>query len=78
MKPTGFVKRIDEMGRIVIPKNVRQTINVTTGDSLQFFIDGDGIVMKKFSSACEFCGSDNDLTELKGKYICAECVSHLK
>ena len=56
MKPTGFVKKIDEMGRIVIPKNVRKTIGAEIGDSLQFFIDGDNIIMKKFSVSCAFCG----------------------
>ncbi len=78
MKPTGFVKKIDEMGRIVIPKSVRQTINAGIGDNLQFFIDGDSIVMKKFSNACLFCGSENNLTEIHEKYICANCISLFK
>jgi len=78
MKPTGFIKKIDEMGRIVIPKNVRKTIDAEIGDSLQFFIDGDNIIMKKFSQSCVFCGSENDLSELNEKYICAECVAKLK
>ncbi len=78
MKPTGFVKKIDEMGRIVIPKNVRKTIGAEIGDSLQFFIDGDNIIMKKFSVSCAFCGSENELTELNEKYICAECIARLK
>ncbi len=78
MKPTGFVKKIDEMGRIVIPKNVRKTIGAEIGDSLQFFIDGDNVVMKKFSLCCIFCGSENELTELNEKHICAECISKLK
>lgn len=78
MKPTGFVKKIDEMGRIVIPKSVRQALSVETGDNLQFFIDGDGIVMKKFSTACVFCGSGDDLSEFMGKYVCSNCISNLK
>ena len=78
MKPTGFIKKIDEMGRIVIPKNVRKTIDAEIGDSLQFFIDGDNIIMKKFSQSCVFCGSENNLSELNEKYICAECVAKLK
>lgn len=78
MKPTGFVKKIDEMGRIVIPKNVRKTIGAEIGDSLQFFIDGDNIIMKKFSQSCVFCGSESDLTELNEKYICADCAAKLK
>ncbi len=78
MKPTGFIKKIDEMGRIVIPKNVRRTIDAEIGDSLQFFIDGDNIVMKKFSLSCVFCGSENNLTELNEKHICAECIARLK
>lgn len=78
MKPTGFVKKIDEMGRIVIPKSVRQALSIETGDNLQFFIDGDGIVMKRFSTSCVFCGSGDDLSELMGKYVCKSCLSSLK
>lgn len=78
MKPAGFIKKIDEMGRIVIPKDIRKTINVSIGDSLQFFIDGDSIVMKRFPAACVFCGSEDNLTELSEKYICDTCISKLK
>ncbi len=78
MKPSGIIKKIDEMGRIVIPKEIRTTMGVDTGDRLQFFIDGDSVVMKKLSVSCIFCGSENDLTELNEKHICAECISKLK
>lgn len=78
MKPTGIIKKIDEMGRIVIPKPIRKTINAEIGDSLQFFVDGDSIIVKKYSLSCVFCGSESDLTELNEKHICAECISKLK
>ena len=78
MKATGFVKKIDEMGRVVIPKDIRQAINVDHGDVLQFFVEDDSIIMKKFSDACVFCGSDESLTELNGKHVCAECIAKLK
>ena len=77
MKPTGFIKNIDEVGRIVIPKPVRKTINVELGDSLQFFIEDDCIILKKLSTTCTFCGSEKELRCLNEKYVCAECIAKL-
>ncbi len=77
MKATGFIKKIDELGRIVIPKDIRRTLGVSNGESLQFFLEGDTVVLKKFGEECEFCGASDNLTELKGKFICDNCKKEL-
>lgn len=73
MKATGFIKKIDELGRIVIPKDIRKVLGVNNLDSLQFFLDGDSVVLKRFGEHCEFCGNDEDLISFKGKFICKDC-----
>ena len=77
MKATGFIKKIDELGRIVIPKDIRRTLGVSNGEALQFFLDGETVVLKKFGQECLFCGSGEALTELKGKFICDSCKKEL-
>lgn len=78
MKATGFVKKLDELGRIVIPKEVRKAIGVDHNDFLQFYLDGESIVMKKFGECCALCGSYDDVVPFKKKYICEECLKELK
>jgi transcriptional pleiotropic regulator of transition state genes len=77
MKATGFIKKIDDLGRIVIPKDIRKTLGVNNGDALQFFVEGDTVVLRKFGEECEFCGETEELTELRGKFICKSCKAAL-
>lgn len=77
MKATGFVKRIDELGRIVIPKDIRRALGVSNGEELQFFLDGDTVALKKFGNVCAFCGNGEELVEFKGKFICESCKKEL-
>ena len=77
MKALGINKKIDELGRIVIPKDVRKALGVENSDYLQFFIDGDSLILKKLGNGCEFCGSESALFEFKGKFICSECKKAL-
>ncbi len=78
MKATGFVKKIDELGRIVIPKDIRKTLEVDHNDYLQFFLDGDSIVMKRFGEFCALCNSTDDLTKFNDKFICESCLRELR
>ena len=78
MKATGFVKKIDELGRIVIPKDIRRTLGVDHNDYLQFFLDGETIIMKKFGEYCAICNSSDDVVKFKDKFICEECLRELK
>ncbi len=78
MKATGFVKKIDELGRIVIPKDIRKSLGATHGDYLQFFLDGDTVVMKKFGEYCAICNSSDDVIKVKEKFICKDCLEQIK
>ena len=78
MKATGIVRKIDELGRIVIPMEIRTQFDISVRDSLEIFVDESNIIIKKIESSCIFCGNTKDLTNFKGKLICANCVSSFK
>ncbi len=78
MKSTGIVRKVDELGRIVIPKELRKTFNIGEKDALEIFVDGGKIILKKYEPACIFCGQARDNVNYKGKNICPECVDQLK
>mgnify|MGYP002513832604 CR=1 FL=1 len=78
MKATGIVRRIDDLGRVVIPKEIRRTMRIREGDPLEIYTDGNRIVLKKYENTCIFCGSDENLTEHKGKMVCQDCIKALK
>lgn len=77
MKATGIVRRVDELGRIVLPIELRRTLDIAERDALEIYMEGNSIVLKKHSAACVFCGSAAELTEFKDKNICAACLSQL-
>ena len=77
MKTTGFIKKIDELGRIVIPKDIRKALGVNNLEYIEFYLDGDRVVIKKSGNCCCFCGSDTDLTEFREKFICGRCLDEL-
>ncbi|BBI32340.1 AbrB/MazE/SpoVT family DNA-binding domain-containing protein [Cohnella abietis] len=77
MKATGIVRRIDDLGRVVIPKEMRRTLGVANGDPIEFFVEGDRIILRKYNPGCVMCGSVTDVKELRGKSICASCVSEI-
>ena len=79
MKSTGIVRKVDELGRIVLPIELRRTLNISEKkDALEIFVDGNQIVLKKYEPACVFCGSADDITNFKGHNICKKCISELK
>ena len=69
MKSTGIVRRVDELGRIVLPIELRRTLNIAEKDSLEIYVDGSSIMLKKYQPACIFCDSAKDITVFKGKNI---------
>ena len=77
MKSTGMVRDIDEMGRIVIPKELRNAFNLNVKDHVEIFTDNDCIVLKKYNPGCTFCGSVNGLTMYKQKLICDDCIEEI-
>ena len=78
MKSTGFVKKIDELGRILIPKELRSSMELDTKDALEMFVDGDRIVLQKYQPACIFCNNADNIIFFEGRRICASCLSKLK
>lgn len=73
MKSTGVVRRLDELGRIVIPIELRRTLDLADRDCLEIFTEGEQIILKKYQPACIFCGEAKELSEYKGKKICQSC-----
>lgn len=77
MKATGIVRKIDSLGRIVLPIEIRDTLDIKERDPLEIFVDGDSIILKKYAPTCIFCESTEDLTLYKGKLICPDCIRDL-
>lgn len=77
MKSTGMVRTIDMLGRFVVPKEIRNTLDLHTDDPLEIFVEGDRIILKKYAPCCVFCGEADNVTLFKGKLVCAECIKAL-
>ena len=78
MKSTGIVRKVDELGRIVLPIELRRTLDIAERDALEIYVDGASIILKKYEPACVFCGESSDITVFKGKNICANCMRELE
>ncbi len=74
---TGMVRKIDDLGRIVVPAETRRLFNIQEGDQLTIAVEGDSIVMRKLEATCTFCGSTDDVSPFKGKGVCSACRSQL-
>ena len=78
MKATGIVRKVDELGRIVLPKELRNTLDIKEKDSLEIYVDVDQIILKKYAPACIFCSNAGDIVTFKGKNVCKECLERMK
>lgn len=74
MKATGIVRKVDELGRIVIPKEIRDTRGIENGDPLEIYVDGSMIILKAYRPGCEMCGSMDGIVTHKGHTICESCL----
>ena len=77
MKSTGIIRQVDNLGRFVIPKEIRAVLQIDSNDYLEIFTEGDRIVLKKYAPSCTFCGEPDSVTTFKGKLVCASCISAL-
>jgi len=77
MKATGVVRKIDELGRVVLPIELRRTQGIDEKDALEIYVDGDKIILKKYEPACIFCGNAEDVVNYQGKKICTGCLGEL-
>ncbi len=78
MKSTGIVRKVDELGRIVLPIELRRTLDIVEKDAIEIYVDGASIILKKYEPACIFCGDAKNVINYKGKNICAACMKELK
>jgi len=78
METTGIVRKLDELGRIVLPMELRKTLDLKVKDSIEITTDKGAIILKKFSPACMFCGKETKVTDFKGKNVCLKCLEELK
>ena len=78
MKATGIVRKIDELGRIVLPIEMRRTLDIAEKDSLEIFSEGDKVILRKYQPTCIFCESSDNLLGYMGKNVCSTCVKKLK
>ena len=74
MKATGIIRKVDELGRIVLPIEIRRTLDISVRDELEIFMDNDQIVLQKFEPSCIFCGSSHKLVSYRGKNVCQDCL----
>ncbi|HHV76930.1 MAG TPA: AbrB/MazE/SpoVT family DNA-binding domain-containing protein [Syntrophothermus lipocalidus] len=74
MKSTGVVRKVDELGRIVIPIELRRTMGIEEKDALEIYVDNEKIILKKYEPACIFCGNAEEVQNYKGKNICRSCL----
>ena len=74
LKSTGIVRKVDELGRIVLPIELRRTLDIAEKDSLEIYVDGSQIILKKYEPSCIFCGDARNVVNYKGKNICPDCI----
>jgi transcriptional pleiotropic regulator of transition state genes len=77
MKATGVVRRVDELGRVVIPCELRRNMNIQDRDSLEIFVDEDVIILKKHEPACTFTGSADELVDYKGRKVSKQAIQEM-
>lgn len=77
MKSTGIVRKIDELGRIVLPIEMRHTMHIEPRDSVEIFVEGNSIILRKYEQECVFCGSTKKVSSFKGRCVCENCRKEL-
>ena len=78
MKATGIVRKIDELGRIVIPKELRRTMGIQEKDPVEIYTDGKGIILRKYAPGCAFCGSVDGVRHIHDVPMCAICANNMQ
>lgn len=77
MKSMGKVRRVDDLGRIVLPAELRRSLDIAEQDEVEIFKEADRIVLQKFQPLCIFCSSSHDLVTYCGKNVCKECIRNM-
>ena len=77
MKKTGVYRRVDELGRIVIPKEIRDSQEINIKDPMEIYTDGNTIILRKVEDSCIFCGRTKDISQFNDKTICSKCIQSI-
>lgn len=77
MKSTGVVRQLDTLGRVVLPIELRRTMDIGVKDMLEIFVDDDQIILKKYHPSCVFCSDARDVVPFKGKLVCKQCLAEI-
>lgn len=79
MRATGYVRKLDSLGRIVLPKSLRKELSISEGDDIEMYVDNDGnVVLDKFTPRCVFCDTvKTDTIDFKGKVVCSDCLKDM-
>jgi len=77
MKSTGIVRKVDELGRIVLPIELRRSLGIEERDALEIYVEGSSVILRKPQSSCVFCGSSENVVSFKGKNVCPRCLKEL-
>ena len=77
MKSTGIVRKVDELGRIVLPIELRRTLDIAERDTLEIYVSEDTIMLKKYQPSCVFCDGAKSIVTYKGKNVCNNCIAAL-
>ena len=78
IKSTGIVRKVDELGRIVLPIDLRRTLDIGEKDAVEIYVEGTSIVLKKYQPSCIFCGDSKKVVDFKGKNVCSKCLRELQ
>ena len=78
MKSTGILRSVDELGRIVLPKSMRQNLEISERDQLEIYTEGDRIILRKYQPSCVFCETSENIVFFNGKRVCSACLEELK
>jgi len=78
MKATGIVRKVDDLGRVVLPIELRRTLGIDIKDPLEIYVDGAQVILKKYEPTCIFCGEGKDIKSFDGKNICPSCIKKIK
>jgi transcriptional pleiotropic regulator of transition state genes len=78
VKSTGIVRKVDELGRIVLPIEMRRTLDIGEKDALEIYVEGSSVILKKYKPSCIFCDGTKDISVFKGKNVCPKCLKELR
>ena len=77
MKSTGIVRKVDELGRIVLPIELRRTLGIEEKDALEIYVEGSTVILRKYQPSCVFCDDASDVVSFRGKNICRNCLKEM-